>query len=183
MLKLLLSGGYRSTDEPHPRGEILIGGPNITMGYYKNEAKNQEDFFVDENSQRWFCTGDIGEFHEDGCLKIIGEEAWIRVMMMMMMMEEWVRCRFPLWVISSQFGLSTNYQLCPTFLDFSQIKPPLLYFHSSVWQESFNKSHFTSLPRMTPHSPVYFSQNLPTFAFLCTPLRYTQFGLSPLPFF
>lgn len=44
------------------------------MGYYKNEAKHQEDFFVDENGQRWFCTGDIGEFHRDGCLKIIGEE-------------------------------------------------------------------------------------------------------------
>lgn len=41
------------------------------MGYYKKDAKNQEDFFVDENGQRWFCTGDIGEFQEDGCLKII----------------------------------------------------------------------------------------------------------------
>eukprot|EP00064_Thunnus_orientalis_P010124 superscaffoldBa00001342_g10150 len=70
-LKDWVEGGYRSTDKPHPRGEILIGGPNVTMGYYKNEAKNQEDFFVDENGQRWFCTGDIGEFHEDGCLKII----------------------------------------------------------------------------------------------------------------
>uniref|UniRef100_A0AAQ6A7M5 long-chain-fatty-acid--CoA ligase n=1 Tax=Amphiprion ocellaris TaxID=80972 RepID=A0AAQ6A7M5_AMPOC len=70
-LKDWVEGGYRSTDKPHPRGEILIGGPNITMGYYKKEAKNQEDFFVDENGQRWFCTGDIGEFQEDGCLKII----------------------------------------------------------------------------------------------------------------
>uniref|UniRef100_A0A673AZG0 long-chain-fatty-acid--CoA ligase n=1 Tax=Sphaeramia orbicularis TaxID=375764 RepID=A0A673AZG0_9TELE len=64
-------GGYYSTDKPNPRGEILIGGPNVTMGYYKNEAKNREDFFVDDNGQRWFCTGDIGEFHSDGCLKII----------------------------------------------------------------------------------------------------------------
>uniref|UniRef100_A0AAZ3P7D2 long-chain-fatty-acid--CoA ligase n=1 Tax=Oncorhynchus tshawytscha TaxID=74940 RepID=A0AAZ3P7D2_ONCTS len=62
--------GYHITDTPTPRGEILIGGPNVTMGYYKNEAKNQ-DFFVDENGQRWFCTGDIGEVHPDGCLKII----------------------------------------------------------------------------------------------------------------
>lgn len=53
----------------------MIGGPNVTMGYYKNEGKNREDFFVDEKGQRWFCTGDIGEFHPDGCLKIIGKES------------------------------------------------------------------------------------------------------------
>ncbi|RVE61850.1 hypothetical protein OJAV_G00174530 [Oryzias javanicus] len=64
-------GGYYSTDKPNPRGEILIGGPNVAMGYYKYDGKNQGDFFVDANGQRWFCTGDIGEFHPDGCLKII----------------------------------------------------------------------------------------------------------------
>uniref|UniRef100_A0A8C7IVZ5 long-chain-fatty-acid--CoA ligase n=1 Tax=Oncorhynchus kisutch TaxID=8019 RepID=A0A8C7IVZ5_ONCKI len=69
-LKDWMEGGYHSTDTPNPQGEILIGGPNVTMGYYKNEAKNQ-DFFVDDNGQRWFCTGDIGEVHPDGCLKII----------------------------------------------------------------------------------------------------------------
>ncbi|XP_072312571.1 fatty acid CoA ligase Acsl3-like [Eucyclogobius newberryi] len=66
-----MEAGYRSTDKPHPRGEILIGGPNVTMGYYKTEPRMQEDFVVDENGQRWFCTGDVGEVHEDGCLKII----------------------------------------------------------------------------------------------------------------
>ncbi|XP_061781393.2 long-chain-fatty-acid--CoA ligase 3a isoform X2 [Nerophis lumbriciformis] len=71
MLKDWLEGSYHTTDKPYPRGEILIGGPNITMGYYKNHSENQSDFFVDENGQRWFCTGDIGEFHHDGCLKII----------------------------------------------------------------------------------------------------------------
>uniref|UniRef100_A0A3Q2G0V3 long-chain-fatty-acid--CoA ligase n=2 Tax=Cyprinodon variegatus TaxID=28743 RepID=A0A3Q2G0V3_CYPVA len=70
-LKDWVEGGYRSTDKPHPRGEILIGGPNVTMGYYNCKAKNQEDFLVDENGQRWFYTGDIGEIHEDGCLQII----------------------------------------------------------------------------------------------------------------
>lgn len=44
------------------------------MGYYKNEAKTEEDYFVDENGQRWFCTGDIGEFQSDGCLRVIGKE-------------------------------------------------------------------------------------------------------------
>lgn len=68
-------GGYYGTDKPNPRGEILIGGPNVTMGYYKKESKDGEDFFVDDNGQRWFCTGDIGEFHTDGCLKIIGKRS------------------------------------------------------------------------------------------------------------
>uniref|UniRef100_A0A8B9J4Z0 long-chain-fatty-acid--CoA ligase n=1 Tax=Astyanax mexicanus TaxID=7994 RepID=A0A8B9J4Z0_ASTMX len=72
-LKDWAEGGYRNTDKPCPRGEILVGGPNVTMGYYKNEAMNRENFFVDKKGQRWFCTGDIGEFQADGCLKIIGE--------------------------------------------------------------------------------------------------------------
>ncbi|KAL0973796.1 hypothetical protein UPYG_G00211270 [Umbra pygmaea] len=65
-----LEGGYTYRDKPHPRGEILIGGPNITMGYYKNESNNQ-DYFVDEKGQRWFCTGDVGMIHPDGCLQIV----------------------------------------------------------------------------------------------------------------
>ncbi|XP_075797046.1 long-chain-fatty-acid--CoA ligase 4 isoform X1 [Pelodiscus sinensis] len=63
-------GGYTCRDKPNPRGEIIIGGPNVSMGYFKSEEKT-EDFSVDENGQRWFCTGDIGEFHPDGCLQII----------------------------------------------------------------------------------------------------------------
>lgn len=67
----IVSGGYTSKDVPNPRGEILIGGPNVTMGYYRHESNNQ-DFFVDETGQRWFCTGDVGEIYPDGCLQIVG---------------------------------------------------------------------------------------------------------------
>ncbi|KAK3698543.1 hypothetical protein QZH41_014469 [Actinostola sp. cb2023] len=64
-------GGYTIRDKPHPRGEVVIGGPNVTLGYYKNPKKTAEDFEVDRNGQRWFHTGDIGEFHDDGCLQIV----------------------------------------------------------------------------------------------------------------
>ncbi|KAK4810198.1 hypothetical protein QYF61_010971 [Mycteria americana] len=64
-------GGYTNKDKPNPRGEIIIGGPNVSMGYFKNKDKTTEEFSIDENGQRWFCTGDIGEFHPDGCLQII----------------------------------------------------------------------------------------------------------------
>ncbi|XP_012144195.1 acyl-CoA synthetase long-chain isoform X2 [Megachile rotundata] len=62
--------GYRVTDTPHPRGEIVIGGANVSAGYYKLPDKTKEDFFQEDGKQ-WFRTGDIGEFHSDGSIKII----------------------------------------------------------------------------------------------------------------
>ncbi|EYU22973.1 hypothetical protein ABFS82_03G098300 [Erythranthe guttata] len=64
-------GGYLISDSPKPRGEILIGGPNVTLGYFKNEEKTTEVYKVDEKGMRWFYSGDIGQFHDDGCLEII----------------------------------------------------------------------------------------------------------------
>jgi long-chain acyl-CoA synthetase len=60
-------GGYRVTDKPYPRGEILMGGDNIAIGYYKRES---DDIF-EEDGKRWIRTGDIGEVHPDGVFKII----------------------------------------------------------------------------------------------------------------
>ncbi|XP_022748708.1 long chain acyl-CoA synthetase 9, chloroplastic-like [Durio zibethinus] len=64
-------GGYLTSDSPMPRGEIVIGGPSVTLGYFKNEGKTKEVYKVDERGMRWFYTGDIGQFHADGCLEII----------------------------------------------------------------------------------------------------------------
>ncbi|EEF48390.1 long-chain-fatty-acid CoA ligase, putative [Ricinus communis] len=64
-------GGYLISDSPMPRGEIVIGGPSVTVGYFKNEEKTREVYKVDERGMRWFYTGDIGRFHADGCLEII----------------------------------------------------------------------------------------------------------------
>ncbi|KAJ6735812.1 LONG-CHAIN-FATTY-ACID--COA LIGASE [Salix viminalis] len=64
-------GGYLTSNSPMPRGEIVIGGPNVTVGYFKNEAKTKEVYKVDERGMRWFYTGDVGQFHADGCLEII----------------------------------------------------------------------------------------------------------------
>ncbi|XP_048247393.1 fatty acid CoA ligase Acsl3-like isoform X1 [Haliotis rufescens] len=63
-------GNYTSADKPCPRGEILVGGGNVSMGYYKNAEKTKEDF-TEIGGIRYFCTGDIGQFDGDGCLKII----------------------------------------------------------------------------------------------------------------
>ena len=49
----------------------------VTHGYYEMPEKTAEDFHTDENGIRWFKTGDIGQFDEDGSLRIIGESTMI----------------------------------------------------------------------------------------------------------
>lgn len=51
------------------RGEILVKGPSVMLGYY-NDPHSTADAFRDG----WFCTGDLGRINKDGSLTITGRK-------------------------------------------------------------------------------------------------------------
>ena len=58
---------YLSTDKPHPRGELLIRGPQMFKEYFRNEEETKKAIDADG----WFHTGDICSVDELGRFKII----------------------------------------------------------------------------------------------------------------
>ncbi|XP_048231197.1 long chain acyl-CoA synthetase 1 isoform X2 [Ricinus communis] len=57
--------GYNPLGNP-PRGEICVRGKTLFSGYYKNPELTRECM-----KDGWFHTGDIGEIHPNGVVKII----------------------------------------------------------------------------------------------------------------
>ena len=51
-------------------GEVLIKGPIVMKGYWKNDAANAEVFSGD----RWFHSGDLGKLDDQGFLYIVGRK-------------------------------------------------------------------------------------------------------------
>mmetsp|Transcript_103575 Transcript_103575/g.259755 ORF Transcript_103575/g.259755 Transcript_103575/m.259755 type:complete len:784 (-) Transcript_103575:114-2465(-) len=49
------------------RGEVLIRGPSVSAGYFKQPSKTQEVF----DDKQWFHTGDVGLFTPEGSLMIV----------------------------------------------------------------------------------------------------------------
>lgn len=63
-------GGYLVSDSPNPRGEIHIGSPSISLGYFKQPDKTADEYY-EADGLRWWRSGDIAEMMSDGSLKVI----------------------------------------------------------------------------------------------------------------
>lgn len=60
--------------QEHGEGELVLRGPNVMVGYYKNDAATREAFVggVTEGPGRWYRTGDVGRIDERGDIYITG---------------------------------------------------------------------------------------------------------------
>lgn len=54
-------------------GELVIHGPNVMKEYYDLPEANEEAF-TDEDGKRWFHTGDVGYWDEDGFFYVVDRE-------------------------------------------------------------------------------------------------------------
>jgi long-chain acyl-CoA synthetase len=60
---------------PGKPGELMVQGPNVMMGYYKNPAASGKALAEDG----WLHTGDMAELEDDGWVRIVGRKKEIIV--------------------------------------------------------------------------------------------------------
>jgi len=57
---------------PGEIGEILVSGPNVCAGYWRNPDATAEAFVVDPDGKRWYRSGDLGSYDPERGYSIVG---------------------------------------------------------------------------------------------------------------
>ena len=47
-------------------GEILVTGPTVFLGYFRNPEATEKAMYIDQDDRQWFRTGDAGYIDDDG---------------------------------------------------------------------------------------------------------------------
>lgn len=68
---LILDDNNNVIDQPNVEGELCLSGRQLTPGYWKNDKENTAKFF-DLNGQRYYRSGDLCFYAEDGNIQYIG---------------------------------------------------------------------------------------------------------------
>jgi len=68
------------TVAPGVKGEIMLGGPCIMKGYYKNPTATEAIIETDGEGVRWLHTGDLGYLDANGNLFITGRKKYLIVL-------------------------------------------------------------------------------------------------------
>jgi long-chain acyl-CoA synthetase len=68
-VKIAVEADGLITETPYIKGEIVVKGPNVMLGYYKDEAETNKTL-----KNGYLFTGDIGYLDEDGDLYICGRK-------------------------------------------------------------------------------------------------------------
>ncbi len=63
---------YITELKPGERGELLIRGPQVMKGYWKNPEATQRTLVEDENGNIWLRTGDVAIMDKNGFFFIVG---------------------------------------------------------------------------------------------------------------
>ncbi|NVM53803.1 MAG: AMP-binding protein [Candidatus Helarchaeota archaeon] len=70
--KIVEPPDYLTELKPGERGELLIRGPQVMKGYWKNPDATKNVLIEDENGNLWLRTGDVAVMDENGYFFIVG---------------------------------------------------------------------------------------------------------------
>jgi malonyl-CoA/methylmalonyl-CoA synthetase len=71
-VEVALRGKDGAACAPGEIGEILVSGPNVCGGYWRNEVATAEAFVRDPDGRRWYRSGDLGAFDDRRGYSIVG---------------------------------------------------------------------------------------------------------------